>query len=74
MPVYETVVCDVTVEDDVATLTTAAVERFGRIDAMFNVAGGNHGALLVDMTEADWDHTVDLCLGYSSGSNTLRTR
>ena len=58
----QTVVCDVTVEDDVAALTAAAIERFGRIDAMFNVAGGNRGALLVDMTEADWDHTVDLCL------------
>ncbi len=57
-----TVHCDVTVEADVAELVTTAERSFGPLDAMFNVAGASRGALLVDMTEEDWDFTVDLCL------------
>ena len=29
---------------------------------MFNVAGGNRPGLITEMTEADWDFTVALCL------------
>jgi meso-butanediol dehydrogenase/(S,S)-butanediol dehydrogenase/diacetyl reductase len=50
--------CDVTNEDDVAAL----VALDGRLDAMFNVAGGNRPGLITEMTEADWDFTVALCL------------
>lgn len=53
---------DVTVEQDVAGLVAACVERFGSVDAMFNVAGGTRAALIMDMSEQDWDFTVDLCL------------
>ncbi len=55
-------VVDVTVESQVAGLVAACVERFGSVDAMFNVAGGTRVAPLTDMTEEDWDATVDLCL------------
>ena len=34
------VICDVTREDQVAAMTTAAVERFGGIDFLINTAGG----------------------------------
>jgi NAD(P)-dependent dehydrogenase (short-subunit alcohol dehydrogenase family) len=54
--------CNVTEERDVATLVQTAVHRFSALDAMFNVAGGSRPALLVDLTEQDWDFTVDLCL------------
>jgi NAD(P)-dependent dehydrogenase (short-subunit alcohol dehydrogenase family) len=54
--------CDVTVEDDVASLVRLSAERFGAVDAMFNVAGGNRPGLITELTEADWDHTVALCL------------
>jgi NAD(P)-dependent dehydrogenase (short-subunit alcohol dehydrogenase family) len=54
--------CDVTHEPDVARLVHAAGERFNALDAMFNVAGASRAALLVDMSEDDWDFTVDLCL------------
>jgi NAD(P)-dependent dehydrogenase (short-subunit alcohol dehydrogenase family) len=54
--------CDVTSEAEVASLVSAAGDRFGRLDAMFNVAGGSRPGLIVDLTEADWDFTVDLCL------------
>ena len=52
--------CDVTNEDDVAAL----IERAGEtsLDVMFNVAGGNRPGLITDMSEADWDFTVALCL------------
>lgn len=53
---------DVTVEDDVAGLVAACQQQFGSVDAVFNVAGASRGSLLVDMTEQDWDFTVDLCL------------
>jgi meso-butanediol dehydrogenase/(S,S)-butanediol dehydrogenase/diacetyl reductase len=54
--------CDVTNEDDVAALVALAAESHGRLDAMFNVAGGNRPGLIVDMTAADWEATVSLCL------------
>ncbi len=53
---------DVTKEDDVAALVQAAVDRHGALHAGFNVAGASRPALLVDMSEEDWDFTVDLCL------------
>jgi NAD(P)-dependent dehydrogenase (short-subunit alcohol dehydrogenase family) len=56
------VACDVTSEDDVAGLVAAAVDAFGALHAGYNVAGASRPALIVDMTEQDWDFTVDLCL------------
>lgn len=52
--------CDVTVSGDVAELVAAGAG--GHLDAMFNVAGGQRPAPLVEMSEADWDFTVALCL------------
>jgi NAD(P)-dependent dehydrogenase (short-subunit alcohol dehydrogenase family) len=54
--------CDVTNEDDVTALVAAAVESFGALHVGFNVAGASRAALIIDMTEEDWDFTVDLCL------------
>jgi meso-butanediol dehydrogenase/(S,S)-butanediol dehydrogenase/diacetyl reductase len=54
--------CDVTNEDDVVALVAAAVNTFGSLHAGFNVAGASRPAPIVDMTEQDWDFTVDLCL------------
>jgi NAD(P)-dependent dehydrogenase (short-subunit alcohol dehydrogenase family) len=54
--------CDVTVEDDVAALVAAAAELGGGLQAAFNVAGASRPAPIVEMTEEDWDFTVDLCL------------
>jgi meso-butanediol dehydrogenase/(S,S)-butanediol dehydrogenase/diacetyl reductase len=53
---------DVTIEADAARLVALAVDRFGGLDAAFHVAGASRPALIVDMTEEDWDFTVDLCL------------
>src|SRR6478736_10256274 len=32
------------------------------VNGAFHVAGASRAALLVDLTEEDWDFTVDLCL------------
>ena len=54
--------CDATSETDCETLVALAVERFGRLDCAFNVAGASRPGYIVDLDEADWDFTVDLCL------------
>ncbi len=56
------VVGDVTQESAAEALVATAVERFGTVDAAFNVAGGARAGYIVDLAEADWDFTVDLCL------------
>ncbi len=53
---------DVTKEAAAEELVATAVERFGAVDAAFNVAGGSRPGYIVDLTEQDWDFTVDLCL------------
>ena len=52
----------VTSEADVEALVATCADRFGAVDVAFNVAGGTRPALIVDLTEEDWDFTVDLCL------------
>ncbi|HVZ10340.1 SDR family NAD(P)-dependent oxidoreductase [Rhodopila sp.] len=53
---------DVTTEAAAETLVGTAVEKFGAVDAAFNVAGGSRPGYIVDLAESDWDFTVDLCL------------
>lgn len=60
---------DVTDEDDFAGLVAATVEKFGTLDALFNVAGGSRAGTLTDISFADWDFTVRLNL-YSAFNGT----
>lgn len=53
---------DVTKEADAEALVALAVERGGRLDMAFNVAGGNRAGYIVDQSEEDWSFVVDLCL------------
>lgn len=53
---------DVTREADAEALVARAIERHGRLDCAFNVAGGNRAGYIVDLSEADWDFVIDLCL------------
>jgi NAD(P)-dependent dehydrogenase (short-subunit alcohol dehydrogenase family) len=48
---------DLTSEDDVRTLIETAVERFGRIDRLYNNAAGARMGRAADTTEADFDFT-----------------
>ncbi|WP_067687764.1 SDR family NAD(P)-dependent oxidoreductase [Nocardia jejuensis] len=54
------VVADVTVEAQIEAGIATAADRFGGLDAAFNVAGGSRIGAITDLTEADWDFTVDL--------------
>lgn len=50
---------DVGVEDDVRAVTTAALERFGRIDTWVNDAGTSVYGDMVDIPTADFRRVVD---------------
>jgi len=53
--------CDVARETDVAAALEFAVERFGRLDVVFNNAGvGGAIGPLTETTVEDWDYTMDV--------------
>lgn len=55
--------CDLTQPDEVRALIAAIAGRFGRLDALVNIAGINHRATLSEMQVADWERTMDTNLG-----------
>ncbi|MEV6770385.1 SDR family NAD(P)-dependent oxidoreductase [Nocardia sp. NPDC051030] len=57
---FVSVIADVTVESQVEAGIATAADRFGGLDIAFNVAGGSRIGAITDLTEADWDFTVDL--------------
>jgi NAD(P)-dependent dehydrogenase (short-subunit alcohol dehydrogenase family) len=54
--------CDVTDEADVESMIRTAVEEFGRLDAVLNVAGIAEGVMLTDVTRDHYDRTMDVDL------------
>jgi len=54
--------CDVTRETDVEAAVRAAVEEFGRIDAVLNVAGIAEAARVADVTMEQYDRVMDVDL------------
>lgn len=54
--------CDVTKEEDVEATMQAAVEEFGRLDAVLNVAGIADAARLTDVTMEHYDRIMDIDL------------
>ena len=63
-----TVLCNVTVEEDVQGLFDAAVAKLGHVDVMINNAGLGGTANLVDMTDEQWLVVLDVTL-----NGTMRT-
>ena len=53
---------DVTNKNSVQQMVQTILERWGRIDILVNVAGGADRKPVVEMTETDWDHIVDMNL------------
>ena len=53
---------DVTNKESVRQMVHTTVERWGRIDILVNVAGGADRKPVLEMTEADWDHIIDMNL------------
>jgi meso-butanediol dehydrogenase / (S,S)-butanediol dehydrogenase / diacetyl reductase len=56
------VVTDATSEPDMERLFATAAERFGGIDAVFNVAGGARHGRILDMDLAQWEFNLRLNL------------
>jgi NAD(P)-dependent dehydrogenase (short-subunit alcohol dehydrogenase family) len=54
--------CDVTSEADVEATMRAAIEEFGRLDAVLNVAGIAEGVMLTDVTMDHYDRTMNIDL------------
>lgn len=54
--------CDVRRESDVEAMIAAAVEEFGRVDALLNVAGVADAALIADVTMEQYDKIMDVDL------------
>jgi len=53
---------DVAVKSDVERLVQSTVDTFGRIDILVNNAGFTRPALMLKMTEDQWDEVVDIHL------------
>jgi 3-oxoacyl-[acyl-carrier protein] reductase len=53
---------DVAVKAEVENLFAAGMERFGRLDILVNNAGFTRPAMLLKMTEDQWDQVVDIHL------------
>jgi NAD(P)-dependent dehydrogenase (short-subunit alcohol dehydrogenase family) len=69
--------CDVSREEDVESMIRAAVEEFGRLDAMLNVAGIADAAKIADVTMEQYDRTLDVdlrgvLLGMKHGIRAMR--
>ncbi len=54
--------CDVTQEADVEGLVQTALDEFGRVDVLLNVAGIGDGALTADVTMEMYDRVMDIDL------------
>jgi NAD(P)-dependent dehydrogenase (short-subunit alcohol dehydrogenase family) len=54
--------CDVTNEADVEAMMRAAVEEFGRVDAVCNVAGIADAAMIADVTAEHYDKLIEVDL------------
>ncbi|MGE5302812.1 MAG: SDR family NAD(P)-dependent oxidoreductase [Alphaproteobacteria bacterium] len=55
-------VVDVTNKQSVQQMVESALERWGRIDILVNVAGGAQIKPVIDMEESDWDYVLDMNL------------
>jgi 3-oxoacyl-[acyl-carrier protein] reductase len=54
--------CDVTNRNDVENTVNIVLEKFGRIDILFNNAGTNRPAQVVDITDDEWELVINVSL------------
>lgn len=57
-----TIRADVSIDRDVNAMVAASVERFGKLDVAFNVAGAARTGAILDQSEEDWKYALDRCL------------
>lgn len=53
---------DVTKKEEINTLVDATISNFGKMDILVNDAGVTRSALLMDMSEAQWDEVINVNL------------
>ena len=56
------IAADVSVAQQVCNMVKQTVDKFGRIDILVNNAGIARSAMLLEMTEQDWDDVLDINL------------
>jgi len=56
------IVADVTRKTSVEQMVQAALSRWGRIDILVNVAGGAQVKPVIEVSETEWDHIIDMNL------------
>ena len=61
----ETIICNVTKEDDVQAMFESAVEKMGHVDVLMNNAGLGGYAKIVDMTDEQWNLVLAVTLNAS---------
>lgn len=54
--------CNVVLAEDCQRAASFALEKFGRVDILFNNAGVTRRKSVVDLTEDEWDLVVDISL------------
>jgi 3-oxoacyl-[acyl-carrier protein] reductase len=54
--------CDVTSRQDIERAINETMNRWGRIDILFNNAGTNRPSQIVDITDEVWDLVMNTCL------------
>ena len=52
--------CDVTSTDDINNAAKLAEEKFGKVDILVNCAGASKDAGVLDMTDEEWDFTINV--------------
>lgn len=53
---------NVALEAEVQNMVAKTIEKYGRLDVLFNNAGVEQGVELTEMTEQEWDRVVDIDL------------
>ncbi len=56
------IVADVTIKKSVEQMVRATLERWGRIDILVNVAGGAQVKPVIEVSETEWDHIINMNL------------
>jgi NAD(P)-dependent dehydrogenase (short-subunit alcohol dehydrogenase family) len=56
------IVTDVTRKTSVEQMVQAALDRWGRIDILINVAGGAQVKPVIEVSETEWDHIINMNL------------
>jgi NAD(P)-dependent dehydrogenase (short-subunit alcohol dehydrogenase family) len=56
------IIADVTKKNSVQDMVKAALERWGKIDILVNVAGGAERKNVIDITAEEWDRVIDMNL------------